>query len=1318
MAEEANARDGRATSNATVEPEEDIFSEQSESCNKALRSRVKAYFGIKKREYTTMAELREQFDEVSEVLEYVQEKYDKEASELAENQSKLPTGTTRLVGGLAEVERQPFFTHDHVRAIEKGTFLYDPALVQAAVDIGQRLANLDHYISDSVDHRFDIDEDSPQKDRVRFIDSRMTEVLLSDVEDFLQIISKMINQMEFLREFTNIASDLYFLVFQLWPLLGSAFAFLFYVSVAALGLTFFFRLLIGIWDHKLVDWDNGHRVRKYFFGVFLGLIEPNSGFNDFVKESYKNQESLSYNIIGDAVGSFVKDPIATQAKADYRAAHMSVWTAIVLLIQDIPQIIVEIIFIVSFQGGHFEPVYWLALFTSLLSALRQIVEAFFLLRDVPAIHNLIHVRHLVFNSNKDIDLKILDALKKERDNPDSDPETKRISKLKKAEKIEFYNGKRIVSKALTKFFSFNRVKREKSFIGMAFHMLSWPHRLLLAPFTLGLSLSWRSSVFASWKAYNHFRREINCHTLSEGKPFDEVRSIQDHAYNLVCHPLRKFMNRDLDGDATNLVSSWFNPLFGRMDSRTLFRSIRSVELTDCISTSDKTLMLISCMCPNLQNLNLSFCVEITDAGLENFEKNRNITLSSVVLDGCVQVSDVGVEHIVKSSTKHLWRLSLRDLPELTEKSLGNIAKHCTGLRVLNLDVNQLYKEMKDGKFISIKDSKILVDLLKRCSSLRTLKLSNILDLENGSQESSDAWEEIIEHINQDIRHLSFAGAKTVTNNILEVLTGETPSIRELRLSGAVELESVDYLNNNCPSLKIVHLGGTKVKMDEANKFFKSHKMPDLEAVHINNPEQLFLFYVEQLRKQLKMHRNNERPYAGRYASSRMFCCRSAGQCESQASPHLQKIEGLIPMLEAPFVVKRFRFGEENTVKTLALIAGLIDYVRRARTRWNLDVKEFETWETSMQDAENKRIEHIIKFVEAITTPTRNERLKLRKVFRQVLKTVQESKEPKLVGVVGAAMDADKSIAEHFETLRKASLFEHEKSPFAALPSFDIMPTRRLNLKIDFKWKTYEFICPNLFDEAYQGDQGDEMTSRSNLFDEAYQGDQGDEMTSRSLEGGNNTQKMGRLLGTTSKIHKVTVSDANDYETTRLLQRYWHIPPEARYFCWANPLNGLTPESLRWFEHQRYDDTTLRFLYFGGFLYFDVNRHFLSASALTVGTTLSFNGPFELPNKTVKALKNDHRWHDVTIQGLQPDDAKKLEFCYIFRHEKVLPRKLRRHCPHGGFAYRFTLKEPGPQGVVKTSYIYPLAPVKDVFGNDEDPDDAHSSASYGTSDSYE
>ncbi|GBG29092.1 F-box/LRR-repeat protein 2 [Hondaea fermentalgiana] len=1271
-----------------------------------------------------------------EQVENVQNEIAEAADHLVGRQGLLPSGTVMLKpkgkgtedgartfydAGLkvdmsmsARDELKPFFTHEHVREIEKGAFLYDPMLVQSVVDVGKRLANLDSYISDGDDHKLPMKH--PQKNQIRYIDSRMTEVLLNDLEDFLQVISKMLNKMEFLREvytskhveimqaakdaraaltkekgtvplqehqvqddslgnmgtgrqyamsttsmksrveakdetsrfpflwwvwsvvtsfflavgdalwwnfnivflpslfkkrldrkynhiaprvyaiphtflkrkrqrvygatfdafleITNLGSDFAFLIIQLRPLLGTANAFLYVVSLAALILTFALRFLIGLWEWRMVDWKDKTRKRKYLFGVLLAIIEPNTGFNDLVKESFKIQESLSYNVIGDTEDSFVKDPIATQAKADFKAAKMSILTAFVLLIQDIPQIVVEFIFILTFEGGHFEFVYWLALISSLVSAGRQLIEAVELLHDVPGLRNIVYARHLVLEANHDIDLKLSRALQTEENNRDQRASgTKAFSKAGTYDEgVEFHGGTKLVAKTLCRYFNFDYGPNMNRYLRRGLWLVEFVIKVALAAPTLGHSLLW---------------------------------------------------------EVPNLAS---------------YRAIRSLDLTDCISTNDEILKVISAMCPNLQNLNLSFCVNITDKGLRYFEDNRCITLGSVVLDGCIKIKATGVGHVIRSSKRSLWRLSLRDLPDLKVEVLDDIAKYCTALRSLNLDVDALFKE-REGKdaFLSIQESKPLIELVKRCSLLQTLKLGNVLAWDKRPLED---WKEFAEEVNPYIRVLSLEGAKSFTDECLVELSAKTRFLRELRLSGAEKLMSAGCLERYCHSLQTISLGETFVKLADADAFFESVEMPDLEVAQIDHPQMVFRFYLEQLDLQLEYY--DAPSTSSQKPPSCWPCIRShSSEEDGDSFSHEDKVSSRIDLIRQKrkelehFAGAVIKYNDQASMVFLTLVVSLVDFVRRARFRKELTPETRCFMYPDMEDRDCKQCDELLEMISSVI--------------------VANKKAGGLRGIV----DYIGSSNNVFRKLEPMSFLQSpECSPVVALPTFGIMPTRRLNLKIDFRWNKYEFICPDNFDSIYT------LWKPENSV-------------------------VSRMTGPISKIWPITVR-ASDASNTRLLQRFWYIPPEARYFCYAFPLDNLGTGVLDWFDHQRYDDTVLRFLHYGGFLYFDEQRHFVSASALTVGIALSFVGPYKLPKGSVDMLARDERWSEVTVNHLKPKDATKVEFCFVFGGEVLLPEEYRKFCPHGGFAYRIQKDNEKPYGV-----LYPLAPVRDVFLRDKD-----------------
>ncbi|GBG29091.1 F-box/LRR-repeat protein 2 [Hondaea fermentalgiana] len=1292
---------------------------------------------------TSLARLNENPAEADEAIRNVEEQdkqNDVKALNLIREQGSSPAGEVVVDHG--KNKELNYLTHAHVKAIEEGRFIYDPDLVQSVVDIGARLANLDHYVSERPFARKGSFQRVADDSEVRYIDARMTEALLSDVEDFLQVISKMIHKMEFLQEYhsdthlqimqeaqgkasnqtsptaftwssiawrqlvylldsgrsllgrklypahykrsidrksqhpaprtyslphmfeknnrlrqygaifdaslevANLGTDIVFVFSSLLPLVGTSSESLFYVSIAALGLTFFLRLLIGLWDRHLVDWKDKRRVQKYFFGLLVALVEPNSGFNDLVKESYKVKESLGFNIIGDAVGSFVKDPIATQAKADYKAARMSILTAAVLLVQDIPQIVVEMLYILNFQGGHFEYVYWFALATSILSAARQVIEALQLLGDIPGLRNLVLLRHLVFNPNNDMDKRVVKALEKNR-------EIEGTISAGDDNEVEFSDGHRLVSKALTEFFDYERTTKQNWCSHVLIWAANWLMKILLAPVTLGVSLLWDPSIQSSRESFKHFRDTLSESIVFEGKPFDLVKTEQAGDAEETTDTSPRFTDfmcgSILGGKTTRSVSptpnlnEWpiFAPLFARMNTRTLYKSIRSLELTDCVSINDSIISLVAAKCPNLQNLNLSFCVDVTDTGLRAFETHKCLALGSVVLDGCVQVTDTGVGSITRCAARNLWRLSLRDLPRLTENVLKHIGDHCTNIRSLNLDVDVVFREhgLGGGNFLLIRNSDALIGLMKRCgSTLRTLRLSNVL---GQSLTTDHEWNQFVEHVSPYIRSLSLAGSPAVTGDRLEKLTDRTPFLRELRLSCAKNLETADCLLENTPSLTVLSLGGTRVSLDEANDFFLSKWMPDIEVVQIDHPSQLLKFYTTQLDGQLRALSNyNARPSV-RNADGHLAicfplsCCSESGAQQGAVQDldvydaandkegifddHVEEISKLHNELKKGTLANMLVYNEQPATAALALVVGLVDYVRRIRARKQLSTAEFFDWKAELEDRELDRGAKLIDDMKRMLSEARERR-----------------------------------------SLHIAPVYRPIKPPFVALNSFGIMSTRRLNLNIDFADNTYEFICSDVFEPVFTlADQGEANPTK--------------------------------LKGNISPFSAVTVSKG-DNKITRLLQRYWCIPPSARFYCWAYPLKGLDANKLDWLQNQRYEDTTRRFLQFGGYLYFDANMHFVAASALTVGTTLSFNGPFKLPEESIARLDAEERWQRVTIPTLMPLDGPYTEFCYIFSGETVLPKTLRqRHCQHGCFAYRFTYDDGR-----SLAYLYSLTTVIDVF----------------------
>lgn len=1282
---------------------------------------------------------------------------------------------------------EEYITHVHLKAIEDGKFLYDPKLIEAAVDIGTRLANLDHYVT----------QGGAKCIKGRYLNQRMSEIMLNDLEDFMHIVSKLTERIEFLQEYheeshceiasryknrdktykpivgfwaylcesissgfhsavwfvgmgfvprkfvkhfekkyglpmprvitlphefekrqrqdlygaildallevANMVSDMLFVFTELIVLVKTSWAYLFWISIGAFALTFFGRLCIGVSMRKHVDWKDPKRVRKYFFGLVVAIIEPNSGFNDFVRLSFKDQESLGQSIIGESVGSFIKDPIATQAKADYMAARMSILTAVVMLVQDIPQIIVEFLYITSYEHSTFGVVYWVALITSLLAATRQIAESYNLLQDIPMLRNLVLARHLVLNPNADDTFRIANDTYEDKDhgrprratrtgepnNDEDSPETasfppnnagrerggpgpgRRRSSGGKYFQNRARRSDQSVKSALLKFFDWDPFNAPET--TCCLFVTSWLLKLVMAPITLGLSLTWSSASMYSWTAFKHFRDTLNGTLVMEGEPFPivkidaKVSSKPESSHNQRgFNPLKRFLSRDTGvkrvQNGINFDEGILSFTFSRMDHIGLFKCIRTLELTDCISVDDQVLQLVARKCPSLQNLNLSFCSNVTDNGLKALRDEGCIALASITLDNCMKITDDGIEHIAKNSHRHLSRLSLRNLPELTELSLNHIGDNCPRLRELALDVDLIYKDVfiqeeRDG-FCSMKGS-TFAHLMTRCgSSLRSLHLDNI----NFKFKDSD-FQEFIDSLSRFVRVLSLGGMESLSDSRLDALTMRTPFLRELRIADIPKIKNVSYFTENCPSLNIIGMNGTQVPWNTSTELWTM--LPDLEVLQLDHPNEKFWFWThrvlpEKIRIYLGHNANRLKKYdklRQRLSKKSMFTASCFGRSTSNAETRItiaddgnttadasevvhpairmheeqnsicsqiEAINKILPRFKELYAGK-LQYNNVPDMAILALVSDILDYVRRADYRLSFNSSDYKVWSSLVCEGE---LEH---------GTTLQSRLRAAVVSRS------------------GEGEAD-------------SISSSVPWPYISLSSFGVMSTRRLNIKIDFSKNEYEFICPDEFVDIFS-------LSLDNKF----------------------------LKGKISPLGEVNLHQVPG-ATRAGLQQFWFIPENARFYCWAYPVEGLDSSLLNFLEHQRYGDTVRRFLHYGGYLYFDADRHFVAASALTIGSALSFNGPFKLPDQTVELLGAEKRWQEVTIQGLIPEIAEKAYFCYIFQNETILPPVFNKtKNQFGGFAYRVDSKDPTKK---YDSYFYSLCNVLEVIPDDLIPKPLH------------
>ena len=86
--------------------------------------------------------------------------------------------------------------------------------------------------------------------------------------------------------------------------------------------------------------------------------------------------------------------------------------------------------------------------------------------------------------------------------------------------------------------------------------------------------------------------------------------------------------------------------------------------------------------PEMQDMCLKGCVQVTDAGIEALAKNCT-SLTAINLEWCQQVTDAGIEAFAKNCTS-LTDIDLSGCRQVTDAGIEALAKNCTSLTDINL----------------------------------------------------------------------------------------------------------------------------------------------------------------------------------------------------------------------------------------------------------------------------------------------------------------------------------------------------------------------------------------------------------------------------------------------------------------------------------------------------------------------------------------------------------------------------------------------------------------------------------------------------------
>ena len=165
------------------------------------------------------------------------------------------------------------------------------------------------------------------------------------------------------------------------------------------------------------------------------------------------------------------------------------------------------------------------------------------------------------------------------------------------------------------------------------------------------------------------------------------------------------VNRENERHKTNIVIlTWFRSLENK------FPNLLSLNLSGCINLTDASVSEVARRCSKLHTLNLSHCGNyITDASVSEVAR-RCSKLHTLILRNCGNyITDASVLEVA-SGCSNLHTLILGGCNRITDASVSEVARRCSNLHTLDL-----------GWCSNITDASVS-EVARRCSNLQTLNL--------------------------------------------------------------------------------------------------------------------------------------------------------------------------------------------------------------------------------------------------------------------------------------------------------------------------------------------------------------------------------------------------------------------------------------------------------------------------------------------------------------------------------------------------------------------------------------------------------------------
>lgn len=238
-------------------------------------------------------------------------------------------------------------------------------------------------------------------------------------------------------------------------------------------------------------------------------------------------------------------------------------------------------------------------------------------------------------------------------------------------------------------------------------------------------------------------------------------------------------------------------------------NMRELNIVRCVELTDVGLWSIGRYCTKLERLNASYVNQFTHVGLRSMCLQCR-QLKDLDFSHCPQFNDLCLRSVA-AHCKNLERLTLRDGIHVTDRGLAEVAQGCTQLQYLNLNgccrlseygdaaLKRFAKFCKNLTYIDLTGCEHIGDLgveaLATCTKLHTLIFDNCL----AGISKPKAVFELAALTN--LTHLCLTGWSSVTNKAIKALSKKLTKLTVLNLSGipAVTQDGLQHLRH-CPDL--------------------------------------------------------------------------------------------------------------------------------------------------------------------------------------------------------------------------------------------------------------------------------------------------------------------------------------------------------------------------------------------------------------------------------------------------------------------------------------------------------------------------------------